>query len=172
MLVVNAQTQLSPEELREGIDSNSFDVVIDVRTDEEWNDGHLPGATHVPNLQTSIFPPFPDIIGGRCNQSTKKVVVYCRSGARAGVAIDRLIAAGYEPTLYNGRGTSQWTDAGYELVNAESVIPSCSSTKAAKSKASNAKSKTFKTEKRRALNAIEANPFSLGNELQQVQSAR
>ena len=52
--------------------------------------------------------------------------MYCRSGNRAGVAIDLLLESGFNGTIYNGLGTSQWTAAGYPLVTTESVLPKCS----------------------------------------------
>jgi len=42
------------------------------------------------------------------------------------VAIDLLLESGFNGTIYNGLGTSQWTAAGYPLVTTESVLPKCS----------------------------------------------
>ena len=44
------------------------------------------------------------------------------------MALDNLIAAGFNGTLYNGKGTSQWTSAGYPLVTTDSVVPPCTTT--------------------------------------------
>lgn len=52
------------------------------------------------------------------------------SGARASVALQNLINAGFNGTLYNGQGTSQWENAGYNLVDDNSVTPPCTSSEA------------------------------------------
>jgi phage shock protein E len=38
----------SPEEARRRIDAGIYDIVLDVRTKEEWNEGHHPKSTHLP----------------------------------------------------------------------------------------------------------------------------
>ena len=126
--VALAQQIILPFEFQQGTMNGTFDAVIDVRTQSEWDSGHVPNATHIESLQLMTFPPFPEILEeGSCNSESSTIVVYCRSGARAGAAIQKLLDAGYEGTLYNGQGVSQWEDAGYELVDTESINPKCSS---------------------------------------------
>jgi rhodanese-related sulfurtransferase len=103
-----------------------FDVIADVRTLEEYITGHIDGSTLVESLalyNTSDEITTPDALMGceYCN-----IVVYCNSGKNATTALEHLIAAGYKGYLYNGLGVSQWTDAGYPLVEDDgSVIPPC-----------------------------------------------
>lgn len=52
--------------------------------------------------------------------------MYCRSGARAGVAIQLLLDSGFNGTIYNGQGVSQWQREGYPLVTTPSALPRCS----------------------------------------------
>ena len=98
-----------------------FNLMIDVRTEAEWNTGHIENATLRAGLQNQLTGTTEEV------QATLKelniwncrfctVVVYCRSGARAGAALTALEQAGFIGTLYNGLGVSQWTAAGYELV--------------------------------------------------------
>ena len=47
----NAVETLTSIEVFEGIRSGRFDVVLDTRTPEEWEQGHLPNATFVDSLQ-------------------------------------------------------------------------------------------------------------------------
>mmetsp|Transcript_25335 Transcript_25335/g.37879 ORF Transcript_25335/g.37879 Transcript_25335/m.37879 type:complete len:198 (-) Transcript_25335:198-791(-) len=117
------QTIISPEEFYNGIQSNAYDAIIDVRTLEEWNDGHIANATHVESLQLQTSIP-DDILG--CEGWCRTIVVYCRSGSRAGVAIELMLESGFNGTIYNGQGVSQWTAAGYGLVNTESNAALCS----------------------------------------------
>ena len=118
---VQGQTKLTPEEFYVGIQNGTFNVVVDVRTVEEWDAGHIENATFVENLASSGTP---DLILG-CKQCT--MVIYCRVGNRAGNAIIRLREEfGFEGKLYNGLGVNQWTDEGYPLVTEQdSVNPPC-----------------------------------------------
>jgi len=69
---------------------------IDVRTPEEYTDGHVPLAVNIPY----------DQIGDRIGQVTRNkdanIYVYCRSGHRAGIAKDALEKAGYEHVINLG----------------------------------------------------------------------
>ncbi len=77
-------------------------VLLDVRTQGEWNDGHLEGATHIAV----------DELSGRLDElpKDKSVVTYCRSGARAERAATTLRAAGYD--VYVLGGGSDWDAPG------------------------------------------------------------
>ncbi|MDB4956357.1 MAG: hypothetical protein JWO36_3926 [Myxococcales bacterium] len=76
-------------------------VVLDVRTAEEYADGHVPSATNVPVDQvTDRLAEIDKLVGG---DKTKPVVVYCAAGKRAASAKKQLEAAGYT-TVVNGRG--------------------------------------------------------------------
>mmetsp|Transcript_34470 Transcript_34470/g.48972 ORF Transcript_34470/g.48972 Transcript_34470/m.48972 type:complete len:340 (-) Transcript_34470:128-1147(-) len=56
---------------------------------------------------------------------TCTIVVYCGSGVRANVAAQVLADAGFATPIYNGLGVSQWTGAGYSLVNSDSAMAPC-----------------------------------------------
>ena len=76
------------------------DVIIDVRTLEEWHAGHLESATHI-ELQyvaQSIEAVVPN--------KDQKVYLYCRSGNRSGKAKDILEALGYS-NVVNAGGVAQ-----------------------------------------------------------------
>lgn len=62
--------------------------LLDVRTPEEFAEGHLPGAVNVPV----------QVLGERLGEIPKDrpVVVYCRSGGRSARASNQLTAAGYD----------------------------------------------------------------------------
>lgn len=61
---------------------------IDVRTDSEWKDGHVPDAIHF-ELSKLISGELPEI------EKDTKIFVYCRSGGRAEIAKDILIKNGF-----------------------------------------------------------------------------
>ncbi len=77
------------------LDQKKGMVLLDVRTDKEYQQGHIPGAVHVPLAD----------IGDRVKKlkKDKEVVVYCESGNRSIWAIKRLMGMGYT-NLVNLRG--------------------------------------------------------------------
>lgn len=77
-------------------------LVLDVRTQEEWNAGHLPTAKHLPVDQVaSRIDDVEEWAGGK----DKPIVVYCAMGGRAGRAQGALKAAGFA-NVVNGGGYS------------------------------------------------------------------
>ena len=62
-------------------------TVIDVRTEAEWNTGHLEGALHIE--WQDILKVSSDI------KKDEEIFLYCRSGNRSGKATKILIEAGY-----------------------------------------------------------------------------
>ena len=118
--------QITAVELNEGIQSGRFDVVVDVRRVDEWEAGHIDGATFMENLNlfgTANQASTPSDLAG-CEDCV--IAVYCRSGNRAQTAAALLEANGFRAPVYNGLGVSQWQTAGYSLVtNVPSVVPPC-----------------------------------------------
>jgi rhodanese-related sulfurtransferase len=68
-------------------------VIIDVRTSEEYKDGHIKTSTNIPldKISGSI---------AELKKKNKPIITCCRSGARSGMAKSTLSAAGLE--VYNG----------------------------------------------------------------------
>jgi molybdopterin/thiamine biosynthesis adenylyltransferase len=85
-------------------------AIIDVRDSEEWAQGHLPGATHVPRsfLESRIDGVVPD--------HDQHVVLYCASGNRSALAARTLTEdLGYESVESMTGGITLWKDRGYEV---------------------------------------------------------
>ena len=80
-------------------------VILDVRTAEEFAAGHVPGAINVPHdvLETRLSS-LPDL-------HERDVVVYCRSGRRAALALDVLKRHGYSRLLHLAGDMEAWTQA-------------------------------------------------------------
>lgn len=119
---------ITTEEFKEGIDNNSFDLILDVRRQDEWDTGRIPGAVHLPVETLSEDGLFRELAKSNagyssCDKARARIVVYCRSGNRATKAIKQLEEMGLEGTLYNGGGTFQWVEAGYELTKESSPEP-------------------------------------------------
>ncbi len=82
--------------------------MLDVRTQEEWDSGHIPDATLIPldQLQTRMSEVPKD----------QRVVVVCRSGNRSAQARDILKQAGWTLVTSMAGGMNEWTAAGYDVV--------------------------------------------------------
>jgi len=70
-------------------DENSSEIIIDTRTEAEWNEGHLEGAVLIPydTIVQGITPYAPD--------KNANINLYCRTGRRSGIAFETLKNAGY-----------------------------------------------------------------------------
>lgn len=84
--------------------------LLDVRTKEEWNEGHLKDATLVTVTEDDFLEKAKAVLDPK-----KEVVVYCRSGGRSVVAAERLRDAGFKVHEIAG-GITAWKAAGKEVV--------------------------------------------------------
>ena len=97
-----AYTQISQEEARERMGRDDGHVIVDVRRQDEYDAGHIPGAILIPNESIGTEPPkeLPDL-----NQI---ILIYCRTGNRSKQAAEKLAAMGYT-NVYEFGGISTWT---------------------------------------------------------------
>lgn len=80
----------------EKLDATSYAEIIDVRTLEEWNSGHLEGAIRI-GIADENFANELSMLN-----PAEDYYIYCRSGNRAGQAIDFMRDAGFTGKLING----------------------------------------------------------------------
>ena len=75
------------------------------RWESEWNNGHIPNATHIAGLQDFSGDAVPSQLLGctACN-----IVLYCHSGYRSKQAADKLASLGFTGGIYDGLGIQQW----------------------------------------------------------------
>jgi len=100
---------MSQEELLERQSKHAGHLyVLDVRSPEEFREGHVPGAVNVPY----------DQIAARIAEvpKDKDVVLYCRSGRRAGIAADVLAANGYTRLSHLEGDMQAWIAQGRPVV--------------------------------------------------------
>jgi phage shock protein E len=71
--------------------------IIDVRSQQEWNSGHLETAIHIPHAKIA------DRIGEVTDNKNARIVVYCAAGGRAGMAKETLEQLGFT-NVENGGG--------------------------------------------------------------------
>jgi molybdopterin/thiamine biosynthesis adenylyltransferase/rhodanese-related sulfurtransferase len=100
--------EVDPSAVREQLQEGA--LVIDVRQDEEWATGHIPGARHVPksHLESRVEGAAPD--------KAQPVILYCASGQRSAWAARTLIEdLGYEHVSSMTGGFTLWKDRGYDV---------------------------------------------------------
>jgi len=80
--------------------------IVDVREASEWEEGHIPGATHVPRgfLESRIEAAVPD--------RDAPVVLYCAGGVRSALAARQLAELGYTDVRSMAGGFQQWKSEG------------------------------------------------------------
>jgi rhodanese-related sulfurtransferase len=104
-----ATSHISQDDLLAKIQSATAPPIIDVRTQGEYDSGHVPGAIHIPFYAVfwhgAEIPASPD----------QPVVVYCAHGPRAGVAKLELRAAGFAHVLYLEGHMSAWKQRGLPI---------------------------------------------------------
>ena len=92
---------ISQQEAAELLRTKSGYVLLDVRTTDEFAQGHIPGAVCIPNETITDRPPaqLPDF--------SRMILVYCRSGRRSKEAASKLAGMGYTHVLEFG-GIIDW----------------------------------------------------------------
>src|SRR5438093_2757611 len=84
-------------------------VVVDVREQAEWDEGHIPGAVHVPrgHLESRIERAAPD--------PSRPLLVYCSAGNRSAFAAKTLEEMGYEEVTSLSGGFTDWKRNGFPV---------------------------------------------------------
>ena len=100
--MLNSYKQISQEQAKEMMEKDDGHVVVDVRRQDEYDAGHIPGAILIPNESINKDQPeeLPDL-----NQI---ILVYCRSGNRSKQAAQKLFDMGYR-NIYEFGGITDWT---------------------------------------------------------------
>jgi molybdopterin/thiamine biosynthesis adenylyltransferase/rhodanese-related sulfurtransferase len=91
--------------------------LLDVRELDEWQEGHLPGAYHIPrgNLESRIEALVPD--------KDLEIVIYCASGARSVFAAKSLGELGYSSVSSMSGGFTDWKRNGYPFETPKVLSP-------------------------------------------------
>lgn len=97
-----AYIQISQEEAKEMMARDDGHVIVDVRRQDEYDAGHIPGAILIPNESIGCDSPeaLPDY--------DQIILIYCRSGNRSKQASEKLAAMGYK-NIYEFGGINTWT---------------------------------------------------------------
>jgi rhodanese-related sulfurtransferase len=108
-LVNEAKTRVEETnvaDVKRRIDAGEKFVLVDVREDNEWAQGHVPGAVHLGKgiIERDIEARVPD--------TGAKVVLYCGGGFRSALVADNLQKMGYTNVESMDGGWRGWLEAG------------------------------------------------------------
>ncbi len=92
---------INAQQAKEIMDTETGYVILDVRTQEEFDSGHVPGAILIPDYE--IKEKAPQVL----TDKNQKILVYCRSGRRSKLACEELVNLGYT-NLYEFGGINDW----------------------------------------------------------------
>lgn len=95
--------EISVAETIEKVDSGA--VLIDVREDNEWENGHADGAVHIGRgvIERDIVGKFPD--------KNAEIILYCGGGYRSALAADNLQKMGYKNVFSMIGGWTAWQES-------------------------------------------------------------
>jgi molybdopterin/thiamine biosynthesis adenylyltransferase/rhodanese-related sulfurtransferase len=84
-------------------------LFVDIREQDEWDEGHIPGALHVPrgNLESRIE--------GLVPERDREIVLYCAGGSRSAFGAKSLGELGYSNVVSLAGGFTDWKRNGFEL---------------------------------------------------------
>src|SRR5258706_11876387 len=93
--------EISPKDAAERLASEPRPVLLDVRERDEWEQGHIPGAIHIPrgNLESRI--------DNAVSDRAAPLIVYCAAGNRSAYAAKTLAELGFSDVLSMSGGFTQ-----------------------------------------------------------------
>jgi len=99
--------EVDAQAARELLESAEPPFLVDVRRRDEWDEGHIPGATHIPrgSLESRIEKAAPD--------RDRPILVYCSAGERSAFAARTLGEMGYEDVTSLAGGFTDWKRNGF-----------------------------------------------------------
>jgi molybdopterin/thiamine biosynthesis adenylyltransferase/rhodanese-related sulfurtransferase len=109
--------EIDATETRSLLDSSAPPLLLDVRERDEWEEGHLPGALHIPrgSLESRVESSVPD--------RDREIVVYCAVGNRSAFAAKTLEELGYERTRSLAGGYTDWKRNGFPVQLPKALAP-------------------------------------------------
>jgi molybdopterin/thiamine biosynthesis adenylyltransferase/rhodanese-related sulfurtransferase len=109
--------EITVPEAAEQTDGRSAPRLIDVREKTEWDEGHIPGARHVPRGYLELR------IENEVPKKETPILLYCAGGTRSLLAARTLQEMGYQDVTSLQGGFTAWKDAGHPFVVPRSLTP-------------------------------------------------
>ena len=91
-------------------------VVVDVRAETEWNEGHIPGARHI--FLGDLVDTLDELPRDR------PLVIACQGGSRSSIGTSLLRARGFENVINFSGGFTEWQRAGLPIETDDAAAPS------------------------------------------------
>lgn len=101
-----APQKINAQQAKEMMDGSSTLILLDVRTQEEYDEGHIEGALLIPDYEID------DKAGEQLEDKDATILIYCRSGRRSALAAQALADLGYS-SVYDFGGIIDWP---YEII--------------------------------------------------------
>ena len=101
-LADSSYVQIDQETAKQMMEKDDGHIIVDVRRQEEYDEGHIPGAILIPN--ETIISEKPDEL----SDPDQTILIYCRSGRRSKEAAQKLADMGYT-NIYEFGGIIDWT---------------------------------------------------------------
>src|SRR5579864_7927119 len=94
-------------QVKQRLDEGEKFVLVDVREDNEWEKGHIPGAVHLGRgiIERDVETKYPD--------KSTELVLYCGGGFRSALSADNLQKMGYKNVSSMDGGWRGWTESGF-----------------------------------------------------------
>ena len=111
-LVAEAKTRVKETnvaDVKRSIDGGERFLLVDVREDNEWASGHIPGAVHMGRgiIERDIEVQVPE--------SSTKMILYCGGGFRSALVADNLQKMGYTNVESMDGGWRGWVSSGLPI---------------------------------------------------------
>ncbi len=101
--------QTGPDAVRDALVSREDIIILDVREPDEWEEGHIKGAKHLPRglLESRAADELPN--------TSARIFTHCASGGRGTLAARTLGEMGYTNVANMEGGITAWQEKGYEI---------------------------------------------------------
>jgi rhodanese-related sulfurtransferase len=107
--MVQAESDLISPKEASALYSEKKAVIVDVREDDEWNDGHIAGAVHIPLKQLNTH--LPELQ----QYKDTTIIMQCKSGGRSAKAVEELKSAGFSKVYSMDGGIKAWSQQGLAI---------------------------------------------------------
>ncbi len=109
--ISSAVVPITADEAYEAYNSGRDYIFLDVRSEDEYNSGHIKGAVLIPV----------DTLESRLNElpEDKPIIVYCKAGVRSARAAGILVENGFTEVYDMDGGITEWIDKGYPTISEE-----------------------------------------------------
>lgn len=100
---------ISVHKFRDMIDDDKY-VILDVRTKDEYNEGHVENATLIDFYEDNFMNEIAKL------DPEKEYLVYCHSGGRSGKAMNMMGQMGFKNVYNMSGGMIDWLENQYEVI--------------------------------------------------------